>query len=64
MHIGFWWGNVKETDALKYADLGEGIILNWMECYCVNCYQLAEDRDKRWAVVGMVMNFVGNVLSS
>jgi hypothetical protein len=56
---GFWWGDLREGDHLGHPGIDGRIILkrifkkwdggmDWIE--------LAEDRDRWWAVVNTVMN--------
>jgi hypothetical protein len=60
MRIGFWWGNLKgnrplgrlrrrREDNIK-ADLQE------VGCGGLDWIELAEDRDRWWAIVNAVMN--------
>jgi len=30
VHVGFWWGNLRERDHLEDPDLGGRIILKWI----------------------------------
>jgi len=60
VYIGFWWGNLKETDYL--GDPGEDgrITLRWTfrkwDVGFMDWIQLAQDRDGWRALVSAVMN--------
>jgi hypothetical protein len=30
LHVGFWWGDLRERDSLESLDLGGRIILKWI----------------------------------
>jgi hypothetical protein len=73
VHIGFWWGNLKERDDLKDLDVDGRIILKlifkkWREG--MDWIDLAQDRDSWWRVlVNAVMDLripsnAGNFLTS
>jgi hypothetical protein len=53
IHTGFWWGNPKERDHLEQLGIGGKVILKWEG---VDWIHVAQDRDKWWVLVSMVMN--------
>jgi hypothetical protein len=62
VHTGFWWGNLRERDHLEDPDVDSRIIFKWnfrkwdVGVWGMVCIKLAQDRDRWWALVGMVMN--------
>ena len=46
----FYWGNLRERDHWGDTNVDGMIILRWM-------MELAQDRDRWWALVNKVMNF-------
>ena len=72
MQTGFWWGNPRERDHFEDPGVDGSIILRWI----FNKWDggrdwidLAQDRDRWWALVNAVMNFqvpknAGNFLTS
>ena len=57
---GFWWGNLRERDHCADPDVDGRIILRWIfrkwEVVCEDWMELAQDRDRWWALVSRVMN--------
>jgi hypothetical protein len=61
VHTGFYWGNLRGGDNLKDPGIDGRTILKWFfEKWDggggLDWIDLAQDRDKWWAVVNMVMN--------
>jgi hypothetical protein len=59
VHVGFWWGNLRERDHLGDPGLGERIILKWIFKKWVggmDWIDLAQDTDRWRALVNTVMN--------
>jgi hypothetical protein len=59
VHTGFWWGNLKERDHLKVPGIEGRIIFRWILRKCegdMDCIDLAQDRDRWWVLVNVVMN--------
>jgi len=55
----FWWGNLSETHHLKDPGIDGSIMLKWIFKNGVggtDWIDLAQDRDKRRALVNVVMN--------
>jgi hypothetical protein len=72
-HIGFWWGNLRERDHLGDQGVDGRIILRWIfrrwDVKGMDWIELAQDRNRWWALVTAVMNFrvplnAGNFLTS
>jgi hypothetical protein len=56
---GFWWGNLRERDHLKDSGIDGRIILKWHFRKWeggLDWIDLAQDRDRWWSVVNVVMN--------
>jgi len=57
---GFWWGNLRERDHWGDPDVDGRIILRWIfrnwEGVVGTWMELAQDRDRWRALVGMVRN--------
>jgi hypothetical protein len=60
VHTGFWWGNLRDGDHLEDPGVDRWIILKWI---CdrfaggeLDWIDLAQDRDRRPALVNVVMN--------
>ena len=59
VHTGFWWGNLRDENRLKNLGVDGRIILKcifekWVDS--IEWIDLAQDRDRRRAVVNAVMN--------
>ena len=61
MHTGFWWRNLRERDNLQDLGVDGNIILRWifrkLDGEGMDWLELAQDRDRWWAVVNVEMNF-------
>jgi hypothetical protein len=59
--IGCWWVNQRERDYWGDQDVGGRIILRWIfrkwEGGCGDWMELAQDKDRWWALLSKVMNF-------
>ena len=60
-YTGFWWGNLKERDHLEDSGIDGRIINNKMNLQEVGCegmdwIELAQDRNRWWALLNAVMN--------
>ena len=61
VHIGFWWENLREEDNLEEVSVDWKIILKWVLKKFVgsmNWIDLAQDRDRWWALLNAVMNLL------
>ena len=62
MHIAFWWGNQKERDCLDKLGTDSKIILKCVlkeaEIEVIGWINVADNRDKGWIMVNMVMYFL------
>ena len=61
MHTGFWWRNLRERDNLQDLGVDENIILRWIfrkldGVWAIDWMELAQDRDRWWAIVNVEMN--------
>ena len=56
MHTGFWWGNLRERDHLEDPGIHGRMILRWIYRKWDVGIDMAQVRDKGWALVYMVMN--------
>ena len=58
MYAGFWWGNLRERNHLEDPDIDERIILRWFfrKWDGGEWTDLAQDRDRRQALVDVVLN--------
>ena len=61
MHTGFWWGNLRERDHSEDPGIDGRIILRWIFRQWDGGYMdwtdLAQYRDRWWALVNTVMYF-------
>ena len=60
MHTGFWWGNLRVRDYFEDPGVDGRIILKWIAGSGMGStawIDVAQDRDKWWALVNAVMNF-------
>ena len=71
--MGFWWGNLRESNHLEDPGIDESIILRWIfrnwDGGGMDWIDLAQDRDRWQALVNEVMNLLvpqnaGNFLNS
>ena len=59
MYTGFWWGNLREREHLEDPGVDGRIILRrifrkgWVG---MDWIDVAQDRERRWALVNAVMN--------
>ena len=58
VYARFWWGNLRERNHVEVPDIDERIILRWffMKWDGGEWTDLAEDRDRRQALVNVVMH--------
>ena len=60
MNTGFWWGNWRERDHLEEPSMDGMIILRWIfqkwDVGLWTGFELAQDRDRCWELVIVVMN--------
>jgi hypothetical protein len=57
VYTGFWWGNLRERDHLEDPGIDGRIILIWiLRLWGVDWIKMAQDRERWWALVNMVMN--------
>jgi hypothetical protein len=60
VHIGFWWGDLREGAHLEDPDIDGRIILKWIfkkwDWGGMDWIDMAQDRDRWRAVVSAVMN--------
>jgi len=68
VHTGFWWRNVRERDNSQNLGVDGNIILRWIfrkldwgKGGAMNWMELAQVRDRWWAVVNVEMNLWGSV---
>jgi hypothetical protein len=60
VHIGYWWGNLREEGYLKDPGVEWMLILQLIFEKCngsMDWIGLAQDRDRWWALVNTVMSF-------
>ena len=54
---GFWWGNLTERVHLEDLVVDGRIILKWiLEKWDRDWFDVAQDRDRWWALVNAIMN--------
>jgi len=61
VRTGFWWGNLRDRDHLKNPGIDGRMILRWIFRKWgggMDWIYLADNRDRWWAVVNAVMNFL------
>ena len=59
VHIGFWWGNLRERHHLEDPGVDVMIILKLIFRKCdggMDWIDLAQNRDRLWALVNAVMS--------
>jgi hypothetical protein len=59
VHIGFWWGNLRERDHLENPGIDRRIILKWIFRKWdvgISWIDVSQNRDRWWALVNVVMN--------
>ena len=62
MHVGFWWGYLRERDHLEDPDLDKRIILKWVfrkRDGGMSWIDLAQNRDRWRVLVNVVMSIRG-----
>jgi len=57
VRTAFWWGNLRERDHLEDIRVGRRIILKLIFKEWCGVHGLAQNMDRRQAVVNAVMNF-------
>jgi hypothetical protein len=60
LHVGLWWGNLREGDPLENLGIGGRIMLKWifkMWDGGLNWIHMAQNRDRWLAVMNVIMNF-------
>ena len=58
-NTGIWWKNLRERDHLEELDIDRGVMLKWIfkeSEWGMDLIYLAQDRDRRGAIVSAVMN--------